>query len=480
MKRFLSPRRQDAKEESGRAELGVLKLRILSSGISDLFLASWRLGERYFFSLLFPLAALCLPTLSSAEVTQQQLDAALAKVDGKVIAWRRDIHQHPELSNRETRTAKLVADHLKKLGLEVKTGIAHNGVTGVLKGGKPGPTIAIRADMDANPVVEEVDVPFKSTVTAEYLGKTVGVMHACGHDGHTANLMGVAEALTSLRQDLPGTVLFIFQPAEEGPPDGEEGGAGYMMEQGVFGDLKPDAVFGLHVFAGLPAGEIRYRAGPFMAAADMFRIDVSGKASHGSRPWAGVDPIVAASQIVLGLQTIVSRQIDISRLPAVLTIGKFDGGVRSNIIPDNVKMYGTLRTFDDAVRLDIIERMRRTASDIASSSGAKATLTMQTYRYPVTVNDPELTQRVLPALRKAAGNDRVVEHGLEMGSEDFPYFTSTGVPGFFFFVGVTPRDQDPKQAAVNHSGRFFLDESALPVASRTLATVAVDYLQGKP
>ena len=240
----------------------------------------------------------------------------------------------------------------------------------MLRGGKPGPTIAIRADMDANPVVEEVDVPFKSTVTAEYLGKTVGVMHACGHDSHTANLMGIAEALASLRQDLPGTVLFIFQPAEEGPPDGEEGGAGYMMKQGVFGDLKPEAVFGLHVFAGLPAGEIRYRSGPFMAAADMFRIDVTGKASHGSRPWAGVDPIVAASQIVLGLQTIISRQVDISRLPAVLTIGKFDGGVRSNIIPDNVKMYGTLRTFDDAVRLDIIERMRRTASDIASSSGA--------------------------------------------------------------------------------------------------------------
>jgi amidohydrolase len=432
-----------------------------------------------FSFLLLPLAALCMSGVASAEVTQQQLDAALAKVDSKVIAWRRDIHQHPELSNREARTAKLVADHLKKLGLEVKTGIAHHGVTAVLEGGRPGPTIAMRADMDANPVVEEVDVPFKSQVTAEYLGKTVGVMHACGHDGHTANLMGVAEALTSLRQDLPGTVVFIFQPAEEGPPDGEEGGAGYMMKQGVFGDLEPDAVFGLHVFAGLPAGEIRYRAGPFMAAADMFRIDVTGKASHGSRPGAGIDPIVASSQIVMGLQTIVSRQIDISRLPAVLTIGKFDGGVRSNIIPDNVKMYGTLRTFDDAVRLEIIDRMRRTASDIASSSGAHATLTMQTYRYPVTINDPKLTQRVLPSLRKAAGDDRVVEHGLEMGSEDFPYFTATGVPGFFYLVGVTPRDQDPKQAAVNHSGKFFLDESALPVASRTLATIAVDYLQGK-
>jgi amidohydrolase len=466
--------RQDRQDRQGRTSRIVFSDSSFS-GLGD----PGDLGERFFSRLLLLLAALCLPTLSSAEVTQQQLESAIAKVDGKVIAWRRDIHQHPELSNRETRTAKRVADHLKKLGLEVRTGIAHNGVTAVLRGGKPGPTIAIRADMDANPVVEDVDVPFKSTVKAEYLGKTVGVMHACGHDGHTANLMGIAEALASVRQDLPGTVLFIFQPAEEGPPDGEEGGAGYMMKQGVFGDLKPDAVFGLHVFAGLPAGEIRYRSGPFMAAADMFRIDVTGKASHGSRPWAGVDPIVAASQIVLGLQTIISRQVDISRLPAVLTIGKFDGGVRSNIIPDNVKMYGTLRTFDDAVRLDIIERMRRTASDIASSSGAGATLTMQTYRYPVTINDPKLTQRVLPSLRKAVGADRVVEHPLEMGSEDFPYYSSTGVPGFFFFVGVTPRDQDPKQAAVNHSGRFYLDESALPVASRALATIAVDYLQGQ-
>jgi amidohydrolase len=425
------------------------------------------------------LASLSVAGVAAADVSQQQLDAAAAKVGSKVVTWRRDFHQNPELSNREVRTSKIVADHLKKLGLEVKTGIAHHGVTGVLKGGKPGPIIAIRADMDANPVVEEVDVPFKSKATAEYLGKTVGVMHACGHDGHTSNLMGVAEALTSLRQELPGTILFVFQPAEEGPPDGEEGGAGFMMKQGVFDAVKPEAVFGLHVFAGLPAGEIRYRPGPLMAAADMFRIDVSGKASHGSRPWAGVDPIVAASQIVLGLQTIVSRQVDISKLPAVLTIGKFDGGVRSNIISDKVAMYGTLRTFDDAVRLDIIERMKRTAGDIASSSGAKATLTMQAYRYPVTVNDPKLTERVLPSLRRAAGDDRVVEHGLEMGSEDFPYFTSTGIPGFFFFVGVTPRDQDAKQAAVNHSGRFYLDESALPVATRALMNIAVDYLQGK-
>lgn len=416
--------------------------------------------------------------VANADVTQKQLDAAIAKVDAKVITWRRDIHQHPELSNREERTAKLVADHLKALGLEVKTGIAHHGVTAVLRGGKPGPVIALRADMDANPVIEEVDLPFKSTATAEYLGKTVGVMHACGHDVHTANLMGVAEALTALRADLPGTVLFIFQPAEEGPPAGEEGGAGLMMKEGIFDEVTPEAVFGLHVIAGIPAGEIGYRSGPMMAAADMFKIEVTGKASHGSRPWNGVDPIVAASQIVLGLQTIVSRQIDISRLPAVVTIGKFDGGVRSNIISDKVTMYGTMRTFDADVRLDIIARMRRTAEDIASSSGATATLTMDAYNYPVTVNNPRLTETVLPSLRRAAGNDLVMERPLEMGAEDFPYYTKD-IPGFFFFVGVTPRDQDPTQAAVNHSGKFYVDETSIPVATRALANIAVDYLQGQ-
>jgi len=419
---------------------------------------------------------LSMPGAAFAEISQQQLENAIAEVDSKVIAWRRDIHQNPELSNRETRTAKLVADHLQALGLEVKTGIAHHGVTAVLRGGKSGPTIALRADMDANPVTEEVDLPFRSTKTAEYLGKTVGVMHACGHDVHTANLMGVAEVLTALREDLPGTVLFIFQPAEEGPPEGEEGGAGLMMKQGIFDEITPEAVFGLHVFAGIPAGEIGYRSGPFMAAADMFKIEVTGKASHGSRPWAGVDPIVAAAQIVVGLQTIVSRQIDISRLPAVVTIGKFDGGVRSNIISDKVTMHGTMRTFDANVRLDIIERMRRTAEDIASASGASAKLTMDAYRYPVTVNDPQLTQRVLPSLRRAAGDEQVVERPLEMGAEDFPYYTEK-VPGFFFFVGVTPRDQDMTQAAVNHSGQFYVDESSIPVASRALLNIAVDYLQ---
>jgi amidohydrolase len=294
---------------------------------------------------------------------------------------------------------------------------------------------------------------------------------------HTANLMGVAEVLTALRDDLPGTVLFVFQPAEEGPPPGEEGGAGLMMKEGVFEEVAPEAVFGLHVFAGIPAGQIGYRSGPFMAAADMFKIEVTGKASHGSRPWAGVDPIVAASQIVMSLQTIVSRQVDISRLPAVVTIGKFDGGVRSNIISDQVTMYGTMRTFDADVRLDIIDRMARIAEDTASAHGASATLTMDAYNYPVTINDPALTEQVLPSLRRAAGTENVVFRPLEMGAEDFPYYTRD-IPGFFFFVGVTPRDQDMSQAAVNHSGKFYVDESSIPVATRALANIAVDYLQG--
>ncbi|HWK51493.1 MAG TPA: amidohydrolase, partial [Steroidobacter sp.] len=299
---------------------------------------------------------------ASAQVSGAQIDAAAGKVEAKVISWRRDIHQHPELSNRETRTSKLVADHLKKLGLPVRTGIAHTGVTAVLKGGKPGPVIALRADMDALPVSEQVDVPFKSTVTTEYLGKKVGVMHACGHDSHVANLMGVAEMLVGMKQDLPGTVLFIFQPAEEGAPEGEQGGASLMIKEGVFSEVKPAAVFGLHVTSTLNSGTLGYRSGPFMAASDSFRIEVQGRQSHGSRPWSGVDPIVASSQIVMGLQTIVSRQIDITELPAVVTIGKFDGGVRHNIIPDKVEMFGTLRTFDKDMRADIMKRIDHTAS----------------------------------------------------------------------------------------------------------------------
>jgi amidohydrolase len=414
-----------------------------------------------------------------AAVSQQQVEAAASKVGDKVIAWRRDVHQHPELGNREFRTSELVAAHLKKLGLEVKTKIAHTGVSAVLRGGRPGPTIALRADMDALPVTEQVDLPFKSTVKAEYLGKSVGVMHACGHDAHVAILMGVAEALVSMRKDLPGTVLIFFQPAEEGAPEGESGGASLMLQEGLFSEVKPDAVFGLHVAAAIPSGVIGYRSGPFMAASDVFRIDVKGRQAHGSKPWAGVDPIVAASQIVIGLQGIVSRQIDITVLPAVVTVGKFDSGVRSNIIPDSAELRGTIRTFDPKVREDIIERMKRTAENIAASSGATATLTMGPDPNPVVNNNAKLTARMLPSLRKAAGGaNKVLEIPLQTGAEDFAFYAQQA-PGLFFFVGITPDGPDVAKAATNHSPLFYIDEPAIAVGTRALLTLAVDYLQGQ-
>lgn len=411
-----------------------------------------------------------------AQVSPAQIDSAASSVATKVITWRRDIHQHPELSNREVRTSKLVADHLKKLGLQVRTGIAHTGVSAVLKGGKPGPVIALRADMDALPVTEQVDVPFKSTVTTEYLGKKVGVMHACGHDAHVANLMGIAEMLVGMRKDLPGTVLFIFQPAEEGAPEGEQGGASLMLKEGLFSEIKPEAVFGLHVSSTLNSGVIGYRSGPFMAASDAFRIEVIGRQSHGSRPWSGVDPIVAGSQIVVALQTIVSRQIDITQLPAVVTIGKFDGGVRHNIIPDKAELHGTLRTFDKGMRSDIISRIERTATNVAAASGAQAAVKFNTANNPVVMNNPQLTERALPTLRRVAGDDKVVVLPLITGSEDFAYYADV-VPGLFFYVGVTPPGKDALAAPSNHSPLFYIDEPGLALATRALAAVAIDYLQ---
>lgn len=413
-----------------------------------------------------------------AEISPAQIDSAASVVAPKVITWRRDIHQHPELSNREVRTSKLVADHLKKLGLQVRTGIAHTGVSAVLKGGKPGPVIALRADMDALPVSEQVDVPFKSTVTTEYLGKKVGVMHACGHDAHVANLMGIAEMLVAMRKDLPGTVLFIFQPAEEGAPEGEQGGASLMLKEGLFAEVEPEAVFGLHVSSSLNSGVIGYRSGPFMAASDSFRIEVLGRQSHGSRPWSGVDPIVAGSQIVVALQTIVSRQIDITQLPAVVTIGKFDGGVRHNIIPDKAELHGTLRTFDKGMRSDIISRIERTATNVAASSGAQAQVKFNEANNPVVMNNPQLTERMLPTLRRVAGDDKVMVLPLITGSEDFAHYADV-VPGLFFYVGVTPPGKDALAAPSNHSPLFYIDEPGLTLATRALAAVAIDYLQAR-
>src|SRR5881296_73145 len=331
-----------------------------------------------------------LMAIAVSAAIDQRIDEAAKSVEPKVVECRRDIHQHPELGNREFRTSKLVADKLKQLGIEVRTPIAHTGVVGILRGGKPGRVAALRADMDALPVTEQVDLPFKSTVRSTYNGQEVGVMHACGHDAHVAILLGVAEVLSSIRSELPGTVVFLFQPAEEGAPQGEEGGAALMVKEGALDNPKVEAVFGLHVTSRYPVGEIAYCSGAELAAVDSFRIKVHGKQTHGAYAWLGIDPIVVASQIVLGLQTIPSRQLDASLAPSIVTVGAIHGGLRNNIIPDSVEMIGTIRSLDEKMRSDIHARIKRTAEDIANSAGAKADVTIET-GYPVTYNDPKLT-----------------------------------------------------------------------------------------
>ncbi len=410
-----------------------------------------------------------------ASVNAADMESALRAVDAKVITWRRDFHQNPELSNRETRTAKIVADHLRKLGLEVETGIARTGVVALLATGKPGPTIALRADMDALPVVERVDVPFRSVAKANYRGEEVGVMHACGHDSHTAVLMGVAEVLAKTRTDLRGNVLFVFQPAEEGAPPGETGGASDRLKAGIFDRYKPEIAIGSHAWASMNTGEIGYRVGPLMADSNAWRIVVKGRQSHGSRPWNGVDPILVASQIVTSLNTIVSRQVDITDNPAVLSVGIIKGGVRNNIIPESAEMIGTLRTFTPEQKAKIVASMKRTAENVAAASGASAEFELDRYSNPVVVNEPRLTEKLLPSLERVAGKDHVKVVPLVTGSEDFAYFAQK-VPSFFFFYGVTPRGSDPVAAPSNHSPEFFLDEAAIPLATRAMTAVAVDYL----
>ena len=423
---------------------------------------------------LFGLALAFAPSLSAQTVTrlQSEIDRRAKELEPKVVAWRRDFHQNPELSNREFRTAKIVAEHLQKLGIEVKTGVAHTGVVGVLKGGRPGPVVALRADMDALPVTEEVDLPFKSTAKAQYNGQEVGVMHACGHDNHVAILMGVAEMLSAMKAELPGTVKFIFQPAEENPPPGEEGGAPMMLKEGVFENPKVDAIFGLHVFP-MEVGHVEYRPAGLMASSDNFYITVNGRQTHGALPWNGVDPIVAASQIVMGLQTLTSRQTDLTLTPAVVTVGIMRGGIRTNIVPDSVEMAGTIRTFDENVRTSLHERLTRTAESIAAASGASATVRIQKMT-PVTYNDPPLTGRMVPTLERVLGKSNVKLGQPTTTAEDFSYYQKV-VPGMFFFIGVTPKDR-LGQAAPNHSPRFFADEGVLVPGMRALANLAVDFL----
>jgi amidohydrolase len=430
-------------------------------------------------SLLF-ISALTSPFSADASAQESdvlalraEIDARVEEITGKVVTWRRNLHEHPELGNREFRTAGIIADHLRSLGMEVQTEVAHTGVVGILHGGRPGPVVALRADMDALPVTELVDVPFASKAVAEFNGREVGVMHACGHDNHMAVLMGAAEVLAGMKDRLPGTVKFIFQPAEEGAPRGGAGGAGLMVREGVLENPRPDAIFGLHVMPG-PSGSIGYRPGGAMASGQSLRIAVHGRQTHGAMPWSGVDPIVVASQIVLGLQTIISRQSDLTTAPAVVTIGQNNGGVRSNIIPDSVVMVGTVRTLDMGMQERIGERIRRTAEGIAQSAGATVDVSLSG-GLPVTYNDPDLTRRMAPTLERVAGPGMAAEVPPITGSEDFSYYQQE-VPGLFFFLGVIPDSIPMGQAAPNHSPYFFADEAALPVGVRAMANLAVDFL----
>ena len=424
------------------------------------------------FSLLVALPLGLKAQASPVTALRAEIDKRSTDLASQVVAWRRDIHQHPELSFQETRTAALVATHLRSLGLEVQTGVGGNGVVGILRGGRPGPVVALRADMDALPVTELVDLPFKSTVRAQYNGQDVGVMHACGHDNHVAILMGTAEVLTAMKARLPGTVKFIFQPAEEGPPIG---GAGPMIEAGVLENPKVDAIFGLHVGPG-PLGVVTYRAGPTGASGDNFKIVVHGRQTHGAMPWLGVDPIVVGAQIVMGLQTIISRQVDLSSANAIVTVGAFNAGNRTNIIPDSAVLIGTVRTFDEAVRKEIHARIKKTAEGIAQSAGATADAQIE-IGYPVNANDPALTARMVPSLQRSVGAKNVAEAPRTTASEDFSRY-SLKVPGLFIGLGVTSPNKDWRTAAANHSPLFEADEAALPVGVKVMSNLAIDYLTG--
>jgi amidohydrolase len=405
---------------------------------------------------------------------QKKIISRAAQIEKKVIDWRRHIHENPELSNREVKTARFIASHLLSLGIKIDTGVAHTGVVGLLETGKPGPVIGLRADMDALPVTERNDLPFASKVTAIYNGKETGVMHACGHDAHVAILMGVAEVLSRNKQDLRGTIKFIFQPAEEGAPAGEEGGASLMVKEGVLEKPHVDAIFGLHVQSIRKLGQIGYKPAGMMAAADWFTIKVSGRQAHGAAPWKGVDPIVVAAQIINGLQTIVSRQIDLTREPAVISVGKINAGVRENIIPETAEMAGTIRTFDVQMQKQIHASILAMATNIAEASGAKAEVIFES-KTPVTFNDPGLTEKLVGALSRSAGEGNVVRIPADTGAEDFAYYQQQ-IPGFFFFVGACPPDKDPSKVASHHTPDFMMDEQAILTGMKGMLNVTLDYM----
>jgi len=403
----------------------------------------------------------------------QEINSATEKILPQVVEWRRHLHQNPELGNREFKTADFIEKRLRGLGLEVRTKIAKTGVVGILKGGSPGPVIGLRADMDGLPVTERVNLPFASKERTEYNGVQVGVMHACGHDSHVAMLLGTAEVLSKMKSNVRGTVVFIFQPAEEGAPVGEEGGAALMVKEGVMDNPKIDAIFGIHINAQTEIGKIKYKSGSFMAAADWFTIKVKGKQTHGSQPWLGVDPIAVASQIITGLQMIVSRQSELTKAPVVITIGKINGGVRENIIPEEMTMAGTIRTLDDQMQKDVHERIKTTAQKIAESMGATAEVSIET-KTQVTYNTPELVKQMLPSLEKAIGKENVYETEWTTGAEDFSYYRLKA-PAFFFNVGGMPRGKNVKDAAPHHTPDFYIDDSRLDVGIKAFCNIVFDY-----
>ncbi len=426
---------------------------------------------KYFFIVL-----VFISVAASAQNTPTSLDNKVALVKQKVIDWRRNFHENPELSNREFNTSKKVAEHLKSLGIEVKL-MAKTGVVGILRGDKPGPVVALRADMDALPVIERNNLPYKSTVTTEYGGQKVGVMHACGHDAHTAMLMGAAEVLSALKADVPGTVVFLFQPAEEGAPEGEEGGAYLMVKEGALDNPKVEVAFGMHIESNIPAGDIQYKTGAFMASADLFKIKVKGKSSHGSQPWLGVDPIYVSAQIINALQGIVSRESDLTKAPVVITVGAIHSGVRFNIIPEEAEMLGTIRNLDKDIRKKVLEEVKSIAEGIATTHHAVAEVSIQN-KTLVTYNTPELVQKMIPSLEKAAGKNNVREMNWVTGAEDFSFFGEK-IPSFFFYFGGMKIGNDPKNAPPHHTPDFLIDDSKLDVGVKTFCQLVFDYAKVK-
>lgn len=419
--------------------------------------------------------AIAITTKPSKTKLQKKVESLAEQQVSKVISWRHHFHEHPELSNREFKTGEYIAAHLKKLGLEVQTKVGKTGVVGILKGGKPGPVVALRADMDALPVLERVDIPWSSKEIGIYNDSEVSVMHACGHDTHMAILMGTAEILSNVKSELKGTVKFIFQPAEEGAPKGEEGGAKLMIKEGVLKNPNVDVIFGLHIWAGVHIGNINYTPGGAMASANAFEITIYGKQTHGSRPWGGIDPIVTAAQIINNAQTIVSRNMPLTKEAAVVSFGSIHGGVRSNIIPEEVKLVGTIRALDEDMRLEMFARLTTIVEKTAESNGATAKIEFND-GYPITYNNIELTQKMLPTLKNVMGEDHVRLTPAITGAEDFSFYQKE-VPGFFFFIGGTPNDIPEKEAAPHHTPDFYVDDAAMIYGMKAMSRLVIDYME---